>query len=111
MTIQTIKQVALALFAEKGYEGTSLSEIAAGVGIKKPSIYAHFSSKDHLYISVFEDVFYRYISLLEDAYKQMGHLPPEQKLYTYLLTTCKHIARHKMELTLFKRTIFFRLLI
>ncbi|SHJ48413.1 TetR/AcrR family transcriptional regulator [Tepidibacter formicigenes] len=60
MTSQKIKKVALELMAQKGYEGTSLSEIANKVGIKKPSIYGHFLSKEELFFSVLNEEMIRF---------------------------------------------------
>lgn len=42
MRKEEIKQAALTLFANNGFEGTSLADIAGVVGLKKQSIYSHF---------------------------------------------------------------------
>jgi AcrR family transcriptional regulator len=50
-----ILRVAERLFAERGYHGTRLHEVAAGVGIRKASLFHHFPGKKALYQAVLED--------------------------------------------------------
>jgi AcrR family transcriptional regulator len=50
-----IQQVALDLFAEKGYEATSLREIAEQLGVTKAALYYHFKTKDEIVESLAED--------------------------------------------------------
>ncbi|HDH1562818.1 ica operon transcriptional regulator IcaR, partial [Staphylococcus aureus] len=40
---------AITLFSEKGYDGTTLDDIAKSVNIKKASLYYHFDSKKSIY--------------------------------------------------------------
>lgn len=57
LTAQQLVEAAFQLFAEHGLEKTSLGMIADKVGMTKPSIYYHFSSKEDLVQSVFEHLF------------------------------------------------------
>src|SRR5437868_1607324 len=48
VTRTRIQDVALALFATRGYDATSLQEIAAALGVTKAALYYHFPSKAEL---------------------------------------------------------------
>jgi TetR/AcrR family transcriptional regulator len=56
-TRDRVLQTAQALFAERGYRGTSLRDIAKRIGIKAPSLLHHFPSKQQLYVAVLDRMF------------------------------------------------------
>jgi hypothetical protein len=54
-TRERIQEIALELFAEQGYEKTSLREIAERLGVTKAALYYHFKSKEDIVRSFTED--------------------------------------------------------
>ncbi len=52
-----IQEVAVALFAEQGYEKTSLREIAERLDVTKAALYYHFKSKEDIVRSIVEDYY------------------------------------------------------
>lgn len=55
-TKRALVDVAIELFSERGYAGTSLDEIVAGARVTKGALYHHFSGKQALFEAVFEKV-------------------------------------------------------
>jgi AcrR family transcriptional regulator len=49
---QQLLDVARALFAEKGFDGASIEEIAHRAGVSKPVVYEHFGGKEGIYAVV-----------------------------------------------------------
>ena len=59
-TKQKILDKALALFSSRGYDAVSVGEIAQAVGIKAPSLYNHFPSKQAIFDALVESVAAQY---------------------------------------------------
>ena len=59
-TKEKILRESLKLFSEKGFDATSVGEIASAVGIRAPSLYNHYKSKQAIFDAIFEDTSKRY---------------------------------------------------
>ena len=53
-TKEKILEETLKLFAQSGYKGTSMNEIAAKIGVSKAALYKHYSSKQEILDSIVE---------------------------------------------------------
>ncbi|MCE0485656.1 TetR/AcrR family transcriptional regulator [Ornithinimicrobium sediminis] len=61
------------LFAERGFEGTSVEEIAQTAGVSKPVIYEHFGGKEGLYAVVVDREIQALLSAVTTALTGDGH--------------------------------------
>ncbi|ETK31041.1 TetR family transcriptional regulator [Microbispora sp. ATCC PTA-5024] len=60
-------QIGRTLFAEKGFDGTSVEEIAASAKVSKPVVYEHFGGKEGIYAVVIDREMQRLLSLVTQA--------------------------------------------
>jgi AcrR family transcriptional regulator len=78
-TRQRIQDVALELFAEQGYEKTSLREIAERLDVTKAALYYHFKTKEEILVSIFEDLSQPIVELIEWGRQQPQSLETKQE--------------------------------
>jgi AcrR family transcriptional regulator len=64
---EQLLQVARSLFAERGFEATSVEEIAAKAGVSKPVVYEHFGGKEGIYAVIVDREMQKLLSMVEGA--------------------------------------------
>ncbi|WP_455359903.1 TetR/AcrR family transcriptional regulator [Streptomyces sp. SYSU K21746] len=79
-TRQRIQDVALELFAEQGYEKTSLREISEKLDVTKAALYYHFKTKEDILISLFQDLTRPIDELIEWGKGQPHTLETKQEI-------------------------------
>lgn len=80
-TAARVHDTALSLFARQGYEATSLSQLAAAVGIRKPSLYNHIVSKQALFMSLIERVEAAFVETLEQSLSRHADADVHTRLF------------------------------
>jgi AcrR family transcriptional regulator len=101
-TAQRIMDVAEELFAEQGYDGTSLRQIAERAALKQPGLYNHFAGKQALY----EAVLFRALNPMAEALSR--HMDSASSLREYtdlpaIITDLMH--EHPRMAALFQRAM------
>jgi TetR/AcrR family transcriptional regulator len=80
-TRQRILDTAERLFAEKGFNGTTLRDVAGASGLRIPSLYNHFPSKESLYEAVLEQGIAPLLEALSE-YLAAGDQRPDRRSFT-----------------------------
>jgi len=90
---QDILDATYKLFAQKGYY-LSMADIAGQVGLKVPSIYSHFQSKDEIIFVVMESRINSYYEHLENEITRLINedLSSEEKLKTICFSVSKYFT-------------------
>jgi AcrR family transcriptional regulator len=64
---EQLLEVALHVFASRGFHQTSMNDVADAAGVTKPVLYQHFSSKRALYLELLELVSLRLMAAIDEA--------------------------------------------
>lgn len=84
-TKQKILEKALELFSSKGYDAVSAGEIGRAVGIKAPSLYNHYPSKQAIFDALVAETSKRYEEFTEKIDIHMKNAEKDSALFTNVL--------------------------
>jgi AcrR family transcriptional regulator len=104
-TIEEVLDVAIEIMAEQGVAGLSLGELARRMGIRPPSLYVYFPSKNAIYDAVFG----RGARLLLDAIR--ASVPPaddDESIEERLLQAADVFGRWSLENAIYTQLMFWR---
>ncbi|MFJ3667516.1 TetR/AcrR family transcriptional regulator [Streptomyces sp. NPDC090106] len=99
-TRQRIQDVALELFAEQGYEKTSLREIAERLDVTKAALYYHFKTKEEILVSIFDDLTQPILDLIDWGKGQPHTLETKKEIvrrYSTILADATPLFRFMQE--------------
>ena len=97
-TKRKIFETSMKLFAEKGYDATSIEEITATVGVAKGTLYYHFSSKEEIFNFLIEEG----IKLLQNSVdiKTSKHNNYIDKIKAIVLIQIKIVVKYENIITI-----------
>jgi len=91
---EQIVTIAAALFGQKGYDGTSLRDIAEAAGITKAALYYYFPDKERLYENV---AMTRISGLLDEVRDAVAKADdPVEKVREFLLASARRMDRDRL---------------
>ena len=91
-TKEKILDAALAGFAENGYKGTNLRDLAAGMGLSKSALYKHYASKEDIWNALFDRMEAYYV----ERFGSPEHLPETPKSCEELFAMSMQILQFTM---------------
>src|ERR1022692_1357490 len=84
-------EAAARVFAEHGYHGASLDQVAAVAGFTKGAVYSNFKNKDDLFLALIEAAYSREMTALKETLEH-SDVPPEARLGDFV-----GLIRHEMD--------------
>lgn len=96
---EKIIAVAKDVFIERGFDGASMSDIAAKVGINRPTLHYYFRTKDKMFEAVFLSIVQSFIPKIQDAFIDDNKSFPEK--ITVVVDTYIEVAKKNPSIPMF----------
>jgi AcrR family transcriptional regulator len=90
---EEILEVAAGLFAEHGFDGVSLTEIAAAVGLSKATLYHYFSRKEEIIGTIVVTTIRELNAFIDEAIAPIA--APDARLIAFLVAQADFFERHQ----------------
>lgn len=98
-TRERLQRAALELFAERGFDGASMADLADRIGIAKPSLYNYYRSKEELLLDLLEQAIARWLNECVPAFDAEAAL--ETQLHRYFHKVLEFLRVHPHEVVLY----------
>jgi AcrR family transcriptional regulator len=98
---ERILQEAVRLFHDRGFTGTTLDDVAAALGVTKPSIYTHFRSKTELLGAICQPTIQLSCDAIAHAVARSGSAT--DRLHRAMVDFTRVILRHQANIAVFFR--------
>jgi AcrR family transcriptional regulator len=107
MSLEMIREEAIKQFAQKGYDGTSIKDITKEIGITAPALYAHYSSKEDLFLNIFCEAVEDLISSIRRAIVTSDSESVEKILYSIYSAYINEVfSKNPKSLLILRNTMF-----
>ncbi len=103
LTKTEILAISIPLFADSGFAGVSMRQIAQAVGIKAPSLYHHFPDKETLYIEALTQTFNKHADFMNDSFTLRSS--PTKRLEHLIQGLCNQVLKDNNFRRLMQREI------
>lgn len=100
-----IRAAALTLFAERGYHGTGMEDIAAVVGIRASSLYNHVPSKQLLLVDIMRTTMLELLTRFDQATAVAGPTDPRAALRAAMEAHVRYHGTHRRDVRIGNREI------
>jgi AcrR family transcriptional regulator len=99
-TQERIVNAALALFAARGYEGTSISAVAAHARVSRAAVFWHFGDKEGLFRETFRRMLMPFFT---EIAANLEHIPPRQRVFEILSAYERVVEENEVAIRSFVR--------